>query len=528
MRKIDVDLIVSNGLIYTVDSSFTRVSAMAVRDGKIIDLGESDDILARYSSPELIDLKGNYIYPGLIDGHCHFYGYATNLVRAVELKGTRSFDEVLTLLEQFHDKYPDSWIVGRGWDQNDWEVREFPDNTRLDELFPLTPVVLTRIDGHAVLANSSALQVASINISTSIPGGNILKKDGKLTGILIDNAADIMKSFIPEPDNDMMVSGLKQAEMNCFNVGLTSVTDAGLGKKEIYLLDSLQKSGALRLRINAMLSATQENFDEFLSKGIYRTEKLQVNSVKLFTDGALGSRGALLIEPYSDDPGNRGLLITSREVLKDVVNKAYHSGYQVNTHCIGDSANRLILNLYGEVLQGKNDRRWRIEHAQIVNPEDFRLFGEFSIIPSIQSTHATSDMYWAQDRVGGERIKGAYATKDLLKQNGWIINGTDFPVEDISPLATFYAAVARKDKEGWPEGGFLPEQKLSREDALRSITIWAAKGSFEEDIKGSLEPGKVADFVALDRDIMEIPEAELLKVKVLKTFIAGQQVFPNL
>jgi predicted amidohydrolase YtcJ len=303
------------------------------------------------------------------------------------------------------------------------------------------------------------------------------------------------------------------------------VSDAGLNYDEILMIDSLQQSEKLKLRINAMLSPDDLNLTKFVRKGTFRKERLTVNSIKLYADGALGSRGALLQQPYSDDPGNYGIRMSDPDHFRDILTLADEHGYQVNTHCIGDSANRMILLLYGEVLKGPNDKRWRIEHAQVIHPDDFKLFEKFSIIPSVQTTHCTSDMYWAEERVGADRIKGAYAYKELLKQNGWLINGTDFPIEELNPLLTFYAAVARKDLNGYPEGGFQPENALSRQETLRSMTIWAAKGSFEENIKGSIEVGKYADFIILDKDMMTVDINEVPKIKVLKTYLNGELVF---
>jgi predicted amidohydrolase YtcJ len=279
------------------------------------------------------------------------------------------------------------------------------------------------------------------------------------------------------------------------------------------------------MRINAMLSPTQENLDTYVDGGPYITDRLSVRSIKLYADGALGSRGALLIAEYSDDPGNGGIMLTPPDTIRSICQQAIDDGYQICTHAIGDSANRMMLHLYGEFLQGSNDLRWRIEHAQIIAPEDFALFGKHNIVPSVQPTHATSDMYWAADRVGQERIKGAYAYKQLLDQSGWIPLGTDFPIEQTNPMLTFFAAAARQDVESYPEGGFQSENALSREETLRGMTIWAARAAFEENRKGSLEPGKVADFVVLDADIMEIPLAEVPKVRVIKTFLGGQQVY---
>jgi len=519
------DFILINGLVYTVDSSFTTKQAFAVGNGLFLATGTNEEILKSFESELVIDAGGKPVLPGLIDGHCHFYGYALGLHQSINLKGTRSFDEVLQLLRNYHANHPNVWILGMGWDQNDWEQKEFPDKSMLDQLFPENPVVLTRVDGHAVLANREALRIAGITAQTKVDGGDVILKDGEQTGILLDNAADLMKGAIPEDENLQKESALLDAQLDCFKVGLTSVVDAGLDFETIRMIDSLQQSGKLKMRINAMLSPTDQNIREFIEKGAFQKERLTVNSIKLYADGALGSRGALLLEPYSDDPGNYGLRLSSPGYLRDILAKAYDKNFQVNTHCIGDSANRMMLQLYGEVLKGPNDRRWRIEHAQVVHPDDFKLFAKFNIIPSIQSTHCTSDMYWAESRLGTDRIKGAYAYKKLLQQNGWLVNGTDFPIEEINPLLTFYAAVARMSENGYPEGGFQIENALSREEALRSMTIWAAKGSFEEDIKGSIEPGKFADFVILEKDIMTINQAEIPSIKVLKTYLNGELVF---
>lgn len=519
------DLILHNAVIYTVDKDFSIEEAVAIKDGKILATGMSDEILQGYNSEKIIDAGGKTVYPGFIDGHCHYYGYGLGLIQHADLTGTASFDEIIQILQNFHEKHPYIWIVGRGWDQNDWEIKEFPDNELLDKLFPENPVMLTRVDGHAVLANSEALRRAGITAETKIPGGDVVVKNGKMTGILIDNAIDTLKAVIPDPKNEQITDALLDAQEECFAVGLTSVVDAGLDIEVIDLIDSLQKDGKLKMRINAMVTPAKENLDIVFERGPYHTDHLRVNSLKFYADGALGSRGALLLEPYTDDPGNSGLLLAELDYFREMFSNAYKNGFQVNTHCIGDSACRIMLELYGENLKGKNDRRWRIEHAQIVHPDDLSLFKKYSVIPSIQSTHATSDMYWADERLGEERIKTAYAFKDLLETNGWVVNGTDFPVEDIKPLYTFYASVARKDLKGWPENGFQKENALSREETLRSMTIWAAKGSFEEDIKGSLEPGKFADFVILEKDIMKIPEEQIPDVKVLATYSGGEKVY---
>ncbi len=378
-----------------------------------------------------------------------------------------------------------------------------------------------RIDGHAAVVNSKALKIAGITADTKINGGEIFVHNGEPTGLLLDNAMELINNIISKPDKAFIKKALLIAQDSCFAVGLTSVTDAGLDRDTVKLIDELQHEGSLKMRINAMLTPNSENVEYYIKKGPYQTDKLTVRSIKLYADGALGSRGARLIEPYSDDPGNMGLFLFKEDFYKKYCQIALQYNYQVNTHAIGDGANRFVLQLYSEFLKGKNDLRWRIEHAQVVAPEDFKLFGEYSIIPSVQPTHATSDMYWAEDRLGQERIKGAYAYKELLDENGWEPLGTDFPIEDINPLYTFYAAVARKDLKGWPDDGFQTENALSREETLRGMTIWAAKGSFNENRYGSIEPGKFADFVVLDKDIMTIPIDSVPDVNVYKTYSSG-------
>lgn len=517
------DLIVYNARVYTVDDKFSVAEAFAVKDGRILEIGSSSDMLAKYNG-EKLDVEGRAVYPGFIDGHAHFYSYGESLQHA-NLVGTSSWEEILGRLKAFEKENPEGWILGEGWDQNDWEVREFPDNEKLNILFPDRPVMLSRIDGHAAIVNKAALDLAGIKPGVKLNGGEVETTDGRLTGILIDNAQGLVYSKIPKPSEESKREALLDAQKNCFAVGLTTVTDCGISYKMIPLIDGMQKGNQLKMRIYAMLSDSKANYDYLFNRGAFKTDRLHVRSFKVFADGALGSRGACLLEPYSDKAESSGFLLSSKEHFAEVAQLIAEKGFQMNTHAIGDSANREILNVYAEVLKGRNDRRWRIEHAQVINEDDFALFGQNNIIPSVQSTHATSDMYWADDRLGPERIKGAYAFKQLLDQNGWLVLGTDFPVENINPLYTFYAAVARKDMNGYPEGGFQPENALSREEALRGMTIWAAKGNFEEEEKGSIEAGKLADFVILDQDLMTASEDDLFKVKVLKTYINGENVY---
>ena len=523
-QKKKIDLLIYNAAIYTVDSAFSIAEAIAVEDGKIVALGETKELEENYDPKEKIDALGKFIYPGFIDAHAHFVGYGNSLQR-VNLVDTESWDEVLDKTKKFADENPAGWILGRGWDQNDWPVKEFPTNEKLNELFPDRPVVLTRIDGHAAIANKKALDIAGIKPGDKLTGGEVEVKNRKLTGILIDNAVDLVSSKIPAQTKKQFKEALKDAEKNCFEVGLTTIDDCGLNSSAVDEIKEMQAKGELKMRLFIMLSDEKANYDYLEKTGIIKTDRLHIRGFKVYGDGALGSRGACLLQPYADKPGHYGFLLSKPGHFDSVANWISQKSFQMCTHAIGDSGNRTMLNIYAKYLKGKNDLRWRIEHAQVVNQNDFNLFGANSIIPSVQPTHATSDMYWAGDRLGNERVKGAYAYKQLLQQNGWIPLGTDFPVEDISPFKTFYAAVARKDAKDWPDGGYQMENALTREEALRGMTIWAAKSNFEEKEKGSLEPGKFADFIILDKDIMKANDNELLQINVLKTFLGGEKVY---
>ncbi len=523
-QKPSVDLIIHNAHVYTVDSVFEVMEALAVKNGKIVETGTNQNILARYRATTETDAGGLFIYPGFIDGHAHFYGYATGL-NNVDLTGTKSWEQCVERIMAFAAKRalePGEWITGKGWDQNDWAVKSFPNSGKLDSLFPQNPVYVTRIDGHAAIASRSALAAAEVKPGEKIVGGLFEVKDNQLTGILIDNAMGRVAGMIPSTDIAYLEESFLEAQKNCFSVGLTGITECGLSKKRTDWLDSLQKVKKLKIKLTVMLS---DEPAEYLPNSIYKTDRLHIAGFKIMGDGALGSRGACLLHPYTDQPNWRGFLLGEKSYYEDVLTRIYNSPFQACTHAIGDSANRLVLDISGSLLQKDNDRRWRIEHAQVVAPEDFKKFGDYNIIPSVQSTHATSDMYWAEQRLGVERLKGAYAFNDLLQQNGWLVLGTDFPVEDISPFKTFYAAVVRKDEEGFPAGGFQMGNALTKEQTLRGMTIWAAKGTFEENEKGSLEKGKWADFIITDTDLMNCTPPQILQTKVLATYINGEKVF---
>jgi predicted amidohydrolase YtcJ len=518
------DLIVYNAKVYTVNDKFDTVEAFAVKDGKIIELGSNADIEKVYDAPERIDAGGKAVFPGFIDAHAHFYGYGESLQTA-DLTGTKSWAEVCSRLTEFAKGHPEGWLIGRGWDQNDWSTKTFPDKADLDKLFPNQPVLLTRIDGHAAIANQKALDAAGIKASYELTGGDIVTKNGKLTGLLIDNAVDLVSSKMPAATAEQQEKILLDAQKNCFAAGLTTIDDCGVDAPLVEFIEGLQASNKLKMRLYLMLSDKKENYDYLFKRGAVKTDRLNVRSFKVYADGALGSRGACLLHPYSDMPGKQGFLLSNPEHFEEVAKKIARNKFQMCTHAIGDSANRTVLKIYNKVLGGTNDARWRIEHAQVVAPEDFALFGKAKVVPSVQPTHATSDMYWAAERLGTERVKGAYAYKQLLKQNGWLPLGTDFPVEQINPLFTFYAATARKDAANYPSGGFQMENALTKVEALRGMTIWAAKANFEEKEKGSLEEGKFADFIILDHDIMSNDDTKILNTQVLKTYINGEKVY---
>ncbi|PVX44951.1 hypothetical protein C8C85_0711 [Flavobacterium sp. 103] len=521
-EKITVDTIITDANIYTVNKDFGKASAMAIQSGKIVAIGSNDEIANSYDSKNTIDAKGKFIYPGLYDAHCHFYSYGLSL-QEVDLRGTKSMDEVIDRIKKYQDEKKTTFIVGNGWDQNDWDIKKFPTKEDLDAAFPNIPVVLNRIDGHAIVVNSLALKLAGISKSTKVSGGEIVLENGEPNGILIDNPMELVFKIIPKPNRKKQIAGLLDAEKVMFQYGLTTVNDAGLDPDVINLMDSLQKAKAMKINVYAMITANQKNIDLYLKKGIYKTDNLNVCSFKMYGDGALGSRGACLHKPYSDSPKQYGALLSSVEELKKVANQIANSPFQLNSHAIGDSANTVLLKIYKDALTGKKDRRWKIEHAQVIQEADFDYFAT-GIIPSVQPTHATSDMYWAGERLGKERLKNAYAYKKLLQKAGIVALGTDFPVEEVNPMLTFHAAVARKDIKNYPKGGFQMENALTREETLKGMTIWAAYSNFEEKEKGSLEVGKWADFVIFDQDLMKVEENQIVKLIPTQVFLKGAKV----
>lgn len=518
----NVDLIIHNASIYTVNDDFERASAMAIKEGKFVAVG-GDEILKEYTAAATLNVKGIPIYPGLIDAHCHFYSLGMGYDQA-DLRGAKSVDEIISRLKDLPNSANEKVVLGRGWDQNRWEVKEFPTKEALDTAFPDQLVVLERVDGHATYVNSNVLNAAKITAETKLDGGEVVLVNGQPSGVLIDNASALAYAILPKSARAKEIRALKKAEEIAFSYGLTTVDDAGLNQSELSLIDSLHQTGDLKIRVYGMISNTPENLDYYLDKGVYQSDRLTIRSVKVYADGALGSRGAALLAPYSDDKTNKGLFITPAEEINDLALKLAEKGFQMNTHAIGDAANQVVLQAYANALENADDPRWRVEHAQVVTRKDIEFFGS-KVIPSVQPTHATSDMEWADERLGEERIKTAYTYKDLLDWSGKLALGTDFPVEEVNPLNTFYAAVARKSKEGNPSGGYQINNALSRSEALKGMTIWAAYANFEEDQKGSIEVGKVADFVLMTKDFMVISETKILGAEVLATFLNGEMVY---
>ena len=520
-----VDLIVHHAQIFTVNNEFSVAEAMAIQDGKIVAIGNNDDILKAYKSDSVVNANGASVYPGFIDAHAHFLGYGQSLY-TVDLMFVPTWDEAIARVKDFAAKHPGTgWIKGRGWDQNRFPGKQFPTNALLNELFPDRPVILERVDGHASIANDFALKLAGVKPGQTMEGGQFLMQDGKLTGLLVDNAVSVVDKMMPPVTKEDYKNWLISAQQNCFATGLTTITDCGLSPADIDQVDALQKSNDLKMRLYVMLSDKPESYrSKYYTDGGYVTDRLSVKGIKVYSDGALGSRGACLLQHYADKADWSGFLLSSQAHFDSLAAQLINTDFQMCTHAIGDSANRTILNVYAKYLKGKNDKRWRIEHAQIIHPSDFHLFGENSIVPSVQPTHATSDMYWAGDRLGAERLKGGYAFTQLLDENGWRPLGTDFPVEEINPFKTFLAAVARQDSKGFPVNGFQMENALTREQTIRGMTIWAAKANRMEKQVGSLEVGKKADFIILDKNLMIVPADSILQIKVKRTYLNGERV----
>jgi predicted amidohydrolase YtcJ len=549
------DEVFVHGIVYTMDDANSVVEAFAVRGDRIVGTGTTSEIERRFKGKNSVDLKGRTVFPGFIDSHGHFFSLGIARM-TVDLVGSGSEKDAAERVRQRVEKTKTGqWIRGRGWDQNEWKPEQFPTRASLDKVSPRNPVYLIRVDGHAIWVNSAALKEAGIDRSTQDPpGGKILRDSrGNPTGIFIDNAIPLIQNHLPPMSDAESVEAMHLAAQECVRYGLTTIHDMGIDSTEFGLYKKLIAQGDLPLRIYAAVAGVGELWNEFLKDGPlvgFGDNHLTIRSLKMYMDGALGSRGAALTEPYSDDPDNRGLTVSSEELIRSATVDALKHGFQVCTHAIGDRANDIVLREYASALQEVpvKDPRLRIEHAQVLDSADIPKFKEYGIIPSMQPTHATSDMYWAEARLGPKRIRYAYAWRSLLNTGVVIPGGSDFPIESPNPIWGIYAAVTRKDREGRPrdaedgnkyfqfskegmtdttafENGWYPSQKMTREEALRSFTTWGAWAGFEEHEKGSIRKGMLADFVVLSSDIAKVPDSDIPDVRVLKTFVGGKEVF---
>jgi predicted amidohydrolase YtcJ len=527
------DLIVTNARIYTVDDSRPVVAAMAIRDGRVAFTGSIREAMAlKGANTKVVDANGRTIIPGMVDAHAHLLGLGQSL-RTVQLYGTKSYDEVIArVVERAKGLPAGQWILGHGWDQNQWGDTRFPSHDALSRALPNNPVYLTRIDGHAGLANAAAMRAAGVTAASKDPSGGRVERttSGEPTGVFVDNAKALVTRAIPSETPAEVRGEIKAAIAESQKYGLVGLHDAGESRATIDIMEDMAKAGEIPFRLNVMISDDSAALLHYFARGPQRAlydNHLWIASIKLYADGALGSRGAALLEPYTDDPKNNGLLITAPAHIQDVATRALRAGFQVATHAIGDRGNRLVLDAYAAALAKvpTADHRFRIEHAQILNHDDIPRFAELGVIPSMQAVHQTSDMYWAGNRLGQVRLLGAYAWRSLLNTGIVIPNGSDAPVEQINPLLSFHSAVSRQDAENWPAGGWMSEQRMTREEALKSMTIWPAFAAFQESTMGSLTPGKLADFVILDRDIMTVADRDILGTSVVATYISGKPVY---
>ena len=532
-RVVTADLILTNGRIYTVDDTRPVVEAVAVAGGKVLFAGNAAGALAlKNAGTKVVDLGGRTVIPGMVDAHGHVSGLGDAL-HIVDLTGTASYDEVVARVAERARKVPKGqWVLGRGWDQNDWGDTRFPTHDKMTAAVPDHPVYIVRVDGHAGLANLKALQAANVTASAQDPTGGHIERaaDGSPAGVFVDNAQGLVRRAIPRQTRDEVKTSIVDAVKEAQRWGLTGVHDAGADATDLDVYEELAKAGQLKFRLYAMISDQAGTIDAWFKRGPLvggYNGSLWVRSIKLYSDGALGSRGAALLEPYSDDPKNIGLLVSAPAHIQDVSTRALKAGFQVNTHAIGDRGNRLVLDAYEAALKAAPaaDHRFRVEHAQILNYDDVPRFAALGVIPSMQASHQTSDMYWAGTRLGPVRLLGAYAWRSLLNTGVVVPNGSDFPVEQVNPLISFHSAVSRQDARDWPPDGWYPSERMTRDEALRSMTLWPAYAAFQEDVLGSLTPGKFADFVVLDQDIMRCPPELLLKTKVLSTWVGGEKVY---
>ncbi|MEY3586640.1 MAG: hypothetical protein RLZZ243_1704 [Bacteroidota bacterium] len=521
MKGKKVDLIIHNANIHVMDDAGSVHEAMAIRDGKIIEVGPERQILNKYRSEEEIDALGKDVYPGLTDAHGHLLMYA-NQKLGVDLTGAKSMDEVIYRCEKYLAKSSNKFIIGGGWDQSLWGNDSMPNNKKLSAVFKNIPVCLYRVDGHAALVNKFLFDQAKI-VASNVDGGEVKQINGVPTGLLLDNAMNFVSKLLPTYPLSQVKTAIAEIQEELFQYGITGTHEAGIDFKHIKLFKSMISSGKLKLELYAMLMNSAENRTFAMKHGPYRFQNLYIRSFKVFADGSLGSRGALLKKPYSDEHQSHGLLLTSVKEMRDVSLFCLKQGYQMNTHGIGDSANSLILDIYKNAFKRNPDHRFRIEHSQVIDPADFVKFSEYAVFPSVQPTHATSDQRWAEKRLGKKRLVGAYAYKTLLRQYGMLAIGTDFPVEPTNPFFTIHAAVQRKNSSNQPLNGFLEQESLSLDEVIRGMTIWAAFSSFQENELGSLEKGKRANFVIFDKPLESHPTFE--QNYAWRTFIRGKMVF---
>ena len=526
------DLIVTNATIHTVDPRFVNPEAFVVRNGRFGYIGTLRGA-KNYAKPgaRTLDLAHATVLPGLIDSHLHLLNVGMAL-HEVDLFHLTSYAEVISKTQAFAENSKDEWIIGDGWDQNLWPSKAFPTHDALSAAIPNRPVILRRVDDHALLANAKAMELASITRNTpDPPGGRIIRDaSGNPTGVFVDNARALITKAIPPPTDDQIRRATIAAIGECNRWGITAIGDPGVSYQTAQAYDRIADENKFNLRNHVMIADNADliaaHFAHGPIVGAY-DGRIQIRAVKLYIDGALGSRGAALLEPYSDDPGNTGLLRTTQAHIVDVATSALRAGFQTAVHAIGDRGNRIVLDAYQAALAAvpTRDHRFRIEHAQVLSPQDIPRFAQLGVLPAMQTTHQISDMDWAAARLGPQRVLGAYAWRSLLDTGVIIANGTDAPVEAVNPLRTFHAAISRQNEENQPPGGWYPNQAMTREEALKSMTIWAARANFMEREIGSISPGKYADFVVMDRDWMKVPSDAIIgNAEVTNTYFAGRFV----
>jgi len=537
IRAKDVDLVLANGNIYTVHDKQPKAEAIAVKGDRIVFVGSNEDA-KKFHAAKVIDLRGRTLVPGLTDSHCHIFGIGEREMR-LNLEGTNTLGDFLNKVKaRVAQTSTGKWITGRGWIETFWKPSKFPTRQDLDKIAPDNPVFFTRADGHASVANSAALRIAKIDRNTPDPfGGQILKSSGEPNGMLLDNAQELVSRNIPKPTEAEREEALLRGINREIGLGWCEIQNAGSDSEDIDLLRKDFEAGKIKIRFINAVYGPGKDAQNFLREGATINafdHHFTQRTIKVIFDGALGSRGAALLKPYSDAPDTSGYLTEKPEELKPMFEEALRSGIQVETHAIGDRANRLILNLYEQAFKAVppnvrkiREPRWRVEHAQILDPVDIPRFAKLGVIPSMQPSHAISDLFFALSRLGIDRLAAAYAWQSFLKSGSIICGGSDAPVERGEPMIEFYAAVARKSIRGESAEGWHPEQAVSREQALKMFTIWPAYGVFEENDKGSIEVGKLADFTVLSQDILKIPEPEILKSRCVMTMIGGEVVFES-